>query len=88
MGNNIKIERSIYLINMKKTKSKLSYLHIPKLYKIVRIILQNDEIVVRGNFVDLSPPSFRQRHTSGVARVGVHIQQLSDEEIELKIAKI
>lgn len=58
--------------------ARLPYLHVPKLHKVVRVVLQNDEVVVRCNLVDFPAPRLSQRHTSGVAGIGVHIQHLLD----------
>ena len=65
-------------------KQSCPYLHVTKLHKVVWIIFQNDEVVVRCNFVYLPPLVLWKWYTGGVAGIGVHIQNLHEEKIKME----
>ena len=63
------------------------YNYLVKLYEVVRVILEYDEIVLLGHHVDLFLPLVRQTGTCWIVAVGNAVQHLGNIQTEIDTQK-
>lgn len=57
------------------------------LYEVVRVVLQDEEVVLAGEVVELLLALQGQVPASGVARDGVHVHQLLDRHQYISVSQ-